>query len=432
MPFLYPLLSHIMNYCLYAFVFTLPLEEAPANITGGLFLLGSLALTMLSARWLKSLDLIDYVTIGLMIAMISAAAISGFNSRFTDWGSLEHWREWISWSAIVLVPLFMLIHLRERPVAIDGVLKAALLGGVVAIIDAWVQWKWGAGGQYPQLRSLGHVNQSAMYVVALVPVIAYLWFVASSIRWRAAGIGALVLILLTLEPMRSVIAAAVVAALLIGYITCYAWLLQSSTRAFLVFALSMIGSVLIFYVLVILDSALMAESVARVTNADGNGFWSKRDELLNSALLVVQQFPLFGGGLSTFGSVVAPSELANLLNTNGLHYIADADLFSSSHGHSVFTNTLVERGWLGLVSLTLYFVWFSALSGRFVFFGRGGSERISAVLLASAVLTIITGGIGNTTFHNEHGQLMSITLICFYLLMRLQRTTNPSDTRRSA
>lgn len=401
------------------FLFFLPIEEAPANVSGGLYLIIA-TVSLLVNHGLRATypnrcprDLAHSSVWFVIMAVV--AAMAGINSSFIDWGNSEWFREWISWSAIPLVPL-MIVLTASSAREFDWPIKALVLGGLVALVDGWFVWVNTDGMEYPQLRSLGHVNQSAMYLVGLIPIAMHLLISRQHVFWAYSSAALLLLILITMEPMSSVIASSVIVGL--GVLYAAQWVRSRGVRnadyfkpgIMMFVGVCIVLSGLIFFVS---ESRLIGELVLRLTGDDVS---SKRLELLNTALLAFRQAPLLGTGLSTFGAATEPEVLRSILMIDWNEWNASAHAyFHSNHGHSIVSTVLVERGIFGLLSVYGFLIWASAFNLLNYVKAKHPNEQWGWMLAGSVLVIIWVGGIGNTLLHNEHGQLM---LVGWLLLSR--------------
>jgi len=145
-----------------------------------------------------------------------------------------------------------------------------------------------------------------------------------------------------------------------------------------------------------------------------------RYPIWNQALLEWRMHPVFGIGNSNF-SQLKQEDVQRWLVSRGESY-SDAMYARSSHAHSLYLNTLAERG---LVGFTLLLILLGAFAISLL---RGLPQpRDSALhwLLwcggASALLTVAGIGLVNTTLHNEPG-LLAMLLIGGWLGYRRQES----------
>ena len=133
--------------------------------------------------------------------------------------------------------------------------------------------------------------------------------------------------------------------------------------------------------------------------------WSQRDRLINTALEVAGD-SITGSGLGSFGLAADLSEVKSSIQERKGDWKAEKrNYVSSSHGHNIFANILVERGWIGVILITVF------LSILFIAFWRKRHTDSGQIGMLTVIATCF-GGLGQSTLHVEHGQL---TFICFAL-----------------
>jgi len=87
----------------------------------------------------------------------------------------------------------------------------------------------------------------------------------------------------------------------------------------------------------------------------------------------------------------------------------------SGHGHSLYYNTLAERGTVGFAALAaVLLAWLWRLARRYP--GRAGDDRAWALWggALSGWFVSVSAGVGNTTLHSEHA-LLSVILLGLWL-----------------
>jgi O-antigen ligase len=382
--------------------FTLPILEAPKNVASVLFLVTFLiqAIRYRNLGWTTPFD---WPVIGLTLVLWVSPFLSEFSDHLSVLDSAPRW---------TLLGLFVLaagrLNYTVRDIKI--LILALLIGGLVALFDGLYAWSINHA-KYPEFRSVGHVNHSVMYSFNVFAVgIATL--IGRDIFLKVIGVAAVAAMLMYLPLSRSIVGLGTMVA-----ITAVA----SLTTAYVMRKLGYlaIGGLMIFViaasVLVLpVGQDMRAELVSRVT--DGN-LWSGRDRILNSALEVYDHHPLIGTGFRSFGLATAEEIVRAEVEGDGRDYEAIKDRYwFFNHGHNLWTNTLIERGVLGLILITwlllAYFLTFVPIALR----GKG-IDRVDRSLAVAGVLVAVgfcVGGLGNTTMMNEHGQAgMALIAICY-------------------
>lgn len=369
----------------FAFLFVLPLLEAPKNL---------LILTMLISwiGWRRAATPIlarsEKIVLGLLLASAVAPSI------WTSFGRLEVLGDslgWIKYWIAAAVALPVLSNSADRTTAIQ-IVSASL---AVAIGHSY--WEWvSTGAQYPELKSVGHVNQSAIYLGLGLLLALFRFFSSSRVLERAllvmlivAGIGLLV-------PMRSVITSLALCGalvfLLFSLTSKWRWVWFAGLFVVIFGALSTPSG-----------QAFKSEFSGRIGGSDVS---SKRVELWDASMVVAREDLFLGSGLRTFAESASQERVFGLLEERGQTYNPN-DYFFSNHGHSLWATVLVERGILGLVAFVLLGI---ASIHRLI----KNRDREHWQLFGTLGVFVALVSFGNTTFHNEHGAL---SLMLFVALL---------------
>ena len=372
-----------------AVVFCLPLFEAPKNVLSAVFLIAWLV-QAIRTKNLGQSSRFDILIFGLAAVLWIAPFFSEFGYIITPLNSAPRW---------TLLALFVLSASRldytKGQVAV--ILSALMIGGVIAVIESI--WVWSLNGKpYPEFRSVGHVNHSSMYsLVSLAAGIGAVWLPN---RWlKVLAFCAIISTVAYLPPSRSLVGGMAIVAILMVGAGVFA-VTRSSVRSLVVTTLSIaivLGSVLSSPP----ASGLRQEMVARVT---GDNILSSRDKILNSALAVWDQNPIFGTGWFSFGVATSEARVRAALLEDGKNYSED-NYAHLPHGHNLWTTMLIERGLVGIVLVTallfLYFWTFLPLA-----MSRDRMEPSDRGVAVAALLVAVgftVAGLGNTTMMNEHG-----------------------------
>ncbi len=199
-----------------------------------------------------------------------------------------------------------------------------------------------------ELDSVGHVNHSAIYLaisygIALAALMAF-WGRLSGM-WRVAGLFAVGVLALAVFITSSRGAVGVMLALTL--LMSLVWLRKSKTIAAIVIA-----------ALVASGSVAYFGGVAVVTKQQRQlPVLIERAETWNAAMEAWRQFPLFGAGMSNY-SQISLERVKQWVEASGRTYVT-GDYLGSSHAHSLYFNTLAERGLIGLgVLMAVLLAWF--------------------------------------------------------------------------
>jgi O-antigen ligase len=257
-----------------------------------------------------------------------------------------------------------------------------------------------------QLRSVGHVNHSAIYLAICFGALlggacAYWRTLRPWLRALAAGEFALLLAGLFAAGSRAGTATVVLGALAFGAL----WLrLRRSWRALAWIAVAVLAygaAVAWFDTDMRRKHELAAESDYPLIN--------ERYPIWQQALATWRAYPVFGIGADN-SKYVDAGDVARWQAARGAPYDA-ATFLRTSHAHSLYLNTLAERGLWGAALLAMLLV---AWAGSVVCAVPRRDAPPLAWLLwsgaAAALFVVAVLGVVNTTFHDEHGLLAALML----------------------
>lgn len=409
-------LSRIIFFCFAAFLFFLPLYEAPKNIFSVLFvLLGGWDAfrRKKAADQFKRKDLVAWAFLLLAISPF----VAGLNSPFMDLPSLLS--SALNWALMPLVGLVMILVKFSKTLLLWA-LRSFCLGSVVAVGEAFFSWS-GSPGTFPELNSVGHVNQSALYLAfSLIPAILLLILRESTFD-LFLGLSVIVACFAFQAPALSLVGFSVCLALMGCMCIIYCWNRSylKTLVGFLVLGFSAL-SFLVTQPPEVLGpyGALKSELLSRLSSTTDP--FSQRDRLVNTAIEVAGD-SLLGFGIGSFGVATQAPEIRKRVESNGKDWAVErGNYFSANHGHNIFANLLVERGWVGVFSI-----------GTFLFYlliRFGGSIRVEDSQIGLVVVVAIcVAGLGQSTLHVEHGQL---AFICLVLCLLFPEASSEPEFRR--
>lgn len=379
-------------------MFSLPQFEAPGHIFSGLFMLAYLVQSLRAGRFGRATPFEWPVWVLLAVALI-APMTSEYAGQVTIWGA----RGWLIIGATAIVA-GRLSYTAEQ---VRAVVAALIIGGIVAVGESF--WVWSLSDrEYPELRSVGHVNQSALYTLNMIA--AGCAALLSNTKWfRVLGIAGIMVSFAYLVPSRSLVA---MAAALVLMMLGMAILLKThlSTKAILV----SVAAVAVGFAALLASppaAGFRGELLYRL-QAGGVGetdsILSGRDRILFTALEVYDRNPVFGTGIRTFNLATGQDVVRAELAADGRDYDAEAHRFFylPYHGHNLWTTTLIERGLVGVAAVTIYLILLFAAFTRPAWSGSGltADQRVAAVLGFLIVSYFTLAGLGQTTTYVEHGQ----------------------------
>lgn len=400
-------------FLLLAFVFFLPLYEAPKNVLWAAYVMAWLANRARARDFGGQWDLWDTLAACWIGSAILAAVFAGVHQ--------DEWRGTVD--LVRYVTLFWLVK-RGRYAAIE--LRALIVALIVStfVALAFAFWSYYVTHARPalELNSVGHVNHSSIYLIiaygaALAAVLAYWNSIAT--RLRVAGVAVVLLFAASvfINESRAAAAALLLGTLLLGV----AWL-RRSRKPLVVFG--------VVVLLTAVSAVSLGFSVVKKHQRDVemNLTLAYRDVIWNGAIEVARRFPVFGAGMNNFAHI-GHDQLREYVTTRGGAYDANR-YYPTSHAHNLFLTTLAERGAVGLAALVAVLAaWAYWLVKRAP--GREEGNLEWALWGAAASAWLFTCGIGlfNTTLHHEHA-LLSVMLLGMWLSHLGAK--QPRATRRAA
>jgi O-antigen ligase len=289
---------------------------------------------------------------------------------------------------------------RERYWLFGTLVASTLLGLAIGYGRLWSGL--GKSGSL-QLYSVGHVNHTAIYLAIMLGLCAS-WLFARWHAWPrhrgmvALAANVLVLVSLVVTASRGAVGVGFVMLLLLAL----AWWPRWRTP--------MVGSIVAIAVMTSLVVGFGGEVFRKQQdNAAAQNVLSFRDGIWRTGFAAWEKFPWFGVGKDNFGKI-SHQHLRQWRSEAGKDY-DQAQYFPYAHAHSLYVNTLTERGAVGFLALAA--VLLAALAA--LLRHRPRPDDDDSVWLAwggAAGAWIVTAGVGtvNTTLHHEHGLLAALLL----------------------
>lgn len=393
----------LCNYSFLLFIWFLPLYEAPKNIFGAIFLVSGAMRLYGGWSLSKEISRSHLVFGGLMILTISPF-FSGLGSE--DLHPRELFFNSLNWSMMPMIALIFLLN-RYPPRFKDIVLKVFCCSLAFSILLAFYEWE----GAYPELHSVGHVNQSALYVA-----FASVFVVLATFRYEENRFWFLI-VCFTVGLIACYLMASLsfVALGMFGAVAIFFWLKIVAHRKISLGLKVAAAAVVVIGSLVLTTKFDVHESGSKflsafdyLTTTEGQAF-SKRDALLRSSIEIAND-SAFGFGVKSYSKVVTVDNLKAQLARRGVSWDeVKSNFFVSNHGHGLFSTVIVERGWFGVVSFVVALVLF----GIYALTARDKEVRSCGSYIGLACFLMIAGGLGQTTLHNEHGQLALLAIAYF-------------------
>ena len=373
--------------------FFLPLFEAPKNICWIAYVLTWTYNRREAGSWGGPWDRWDTL-IALWIA--SGYVVATFSGVHQD--------EWREANDLLRYGSILLLVKRSRFGEIELLSILATVIGATLLTLAWGYWRVFVSGSGHEvgLHSVGHVNHSAIYMTIVFGTALSL----TIFYWRRMGLA-------TKTAMSLAVLALVVSVFITGS--------RAAAGAAVLFLLALGGTALarrhhlarngVFAALI--GVAVVFAVNPRVINktisqSDEGLVLSYRDKIWANGLVEWRAFPLFGVGMGNFGKV----RLGELERWNAAQSwsIRASPQGMWPHAHSLYVNTLAERGLFGFgVLLIVILAWGGALIRAVP---KVDDPPIAWTIFGAALagwLTTVAVGVVNTTLHHENA-ILSVLL----------------------
>ncbi len=333
--------------------------------------------------------------------------------------------------ALLLLPVYSLSS-RNR-LSVDLVTTCLAVGAVIASAEAFVTWHFSSGDS-PVLRALAGINESAMYmsvILAAAVVISWSPNLCISILGYAG-----IMTSLWLSLISDSITALVVSTCVLFLAAVTSIFIKRQKRFLSVIACL---AALSGMALASTDAHFYWKRAANefTNQVYGNEVGAHRIEIFNTATEVYGRNFWFGAGYRQFGKATSVEVIAQKIEKEGRIYGEERNSFyHAPHGHNIWTQVLVERGFVG-IGLFLSFLLVTAFGiCRNVFdLYRRGERDLELVQLAfiscAAWTVLVVGGMGDLIIRNEHG-MVALLLLVWSITgfgVRFARIQNSASTR---
>lgn len=258
-----------------------------------------------------------------------------------------------------------------------------------------------------ELHSVGHVNHSAIYLAisfgaALALTLSYWQRYGWPMRIIAGSMTLGLALAIVISASRGAVGVMFLFALILGL----CWLRRSRIP---LLAMAGVG--------LILAATAYLTQVEVVRKQEGNikagNVLAYRDIIWNTSLVAWKQYPLFGVGMHNYNQI-SMDKVQTWVEASGNPFVA-SEYGGISHAHSLYFNTLAERGLVGSAAvLAVLLAWLYWLIRRYPV--READDLDWALWGASLSAWLMTTGIGfaNTTLHHEHA-ILAVSLLGLWL-----------------
>jgi len=376
-------------------VFFLPLRETPKTLCLLLYLFFWLFNRRKNKDWGTKDLFFDLPLIFIIFAGLISSALSPFDQIKSFDKSLD-----FSFAALLAICIRRAAY--QVNITFKILLIALVLGISVALVEGLTK-----GKAFPYLRSVGHINQVANYlVIAFAIVFSTVISIDSSTKQRIFGVFSIFFLVAAFATQSRNAAFAIA-------IVIFVTILATPRENFFKSSIFFRGIIFLIIGTVLLFSSNMFEK--QLTHLSRGSIDTERFKLWGTALTSAEDRPFLGYGPGTFESATSQSNLERLAKKNNREFRSD-DFFQSSHGHNFLIHWVTERG---LISLFFILFWIfyllraSFLSLKFLYrscvlrFEQAAptNESISSQVLFGISVAVLAVGIGNTSLRVEHGLL---------------------------
>lgn len=390
-------LENINFLFLLLLIITLPSQETPKLIFWGIYVASSLLLYIINPNK-KKWDLLDILIICWMFSGIIVAYFAGL-----------HHKEWSgSTDLFIFTSVLLIIKKSDTPYKnIYIIFNIILLSTLLASMLATWQLVVLNNREFIEFHSVGHVNHTAIYLSLSLAVIISLLYTrrkSSTIAERVFYLAVYSSIAITLVLTDS--RAAILASFLL--LLCCSFFYRKR----IVLSLSLMAILLAFtggnYI--INSKGIINKQIDQLERGI---FFQARIKIWRGGLLAWQQYPMFGVGIKNYEQI----SIDKLLSwcSNDSETCNAEDYLPYAHGHSVYVNTLVERGMFGLLVVLINMLILIYLLYKY---RPDSSENDDYTMLWTAAFGVVflnlVIGIFNTSLHHEHA-LLSMLIIGLWL-----------------
>jgi len=380
---------------LVAFLFLLPIGEAPKNLAFAVFLMmwGFYAykgqyLQLKITAWDK--------WIALLLLMVVIPTIFS-ELKGVEWSEVTDLLKILIF--VYMVSKIKITH-REANILVFYLVVSTVIASIYAIYDS-IFLKKGVG---LWLLSIGSENTSAVYLSAMALISAsyllYKWQDLNAYYRIFYAVSSLILLIaLYLTGSR-----AGVGSFLIGMIFVMLGMFVRNKKIFLA-SLGVLSAVVISSVL--FESSVYVEQVEEVK---ANEFLPIRIELWKYAYVAGMENPFFGLGTGNYESVTN-QEIAEWAQEQGRGDLFDAEnMHWHSHAHNIYVQAFVDRGLMGVIGLLLFlFLWFISMIIAWIKSRQNEEDRSFWVVANFSLIVVITSmGTVIDSFHHEPAMLVAL------------------------
>lgn len=379
-------------------ILSLPSIEAPKNIFLVFFVVVSF-IRQWRAKVAIPWQTWDWVFVVFIVTAFFSCLFAG----------IPHGDEWKGFRVLLTYILvgWLVSRAGYSKTQILWLLGFAIVGVLPPLLWGYYEYLWRHTKHDLQIHSVGHVNHSAIYLAivfgaSLAVSLAYWQKASAKLRIMMVVLPLFLLLGLIVGQSRGALGVAILLAVILIFLL---------TRNFKIklAGIGLLGLSLLLAVFMEAGVVKKQEGLEKSKNV-----LAFRSEVWNVSFEACQFHPLLGLGMDNW-KLVKPKDIKRVVESRHEVYDPKNYLFPG-HSHNIYLNTLVERGWVGLVALlVLVFYWARYLIKRYPLVLSNDSTE-TALWGAALSAWVITFGVGfvNTTLHHEHG-ILAMLMLGFYL-----------------
>jgi O-antigen ligase len=387
-------------------IMVLPVQESPKFVFWLLFVSTATWRCISDRCLLANWDWHDSLIVSWMLSGFIVALFAG----------IDH-KQWSGATDLVVFTSVLLL-LKKRTYDHDRlliVLRTILISTVVAALLAlWKLYVLDENSAI-EFHSVGHVNHTALYLCLSIAVVLALLVG----RWPALAWPTRLLLLSVYTLFAYVMSAtesraAIFATLLLIGMCFVTWRRQRGLSLALL-------SIFIFCNIAIYLVGRDGVVEKQISQLERGIFLAARQDIWRVAMLTWRHNKLFGVGIKNYGQVDS-QRVQEWLQADGQPYVAD-DYLPYPHGHSLYLNSLAERGLIGSAVVMLNLLLLGYLLLRYRPPRDQRDYRVFWFAASGALLVNLVVGLFNTSLHHEHALLSMIMLGCWLGYLRQKAGT---------
>jgi|GEM_PF-5613923 len=390
--------------------FFLPLAEAPKNV----FLFGFILFWVGRSAVLGNLGSAPLLFWLPLVGIVLLSWLSVLNLTGNKWTTFLNTLDFLSIALLTIAVARSQFSAHAR----TSILLSLVAGVLASLVEGELR-----GGRFPSLKSVGHVNQTAIYLAIACAVSLSAFLTATSKLQKLCALAVFCAFSLFIVATGS--RNAVYALALTSVVLTFLFLVTKDwRRALTLLSLFVFGGVAL--TLLRVEFVVKQRDASRVSQSVVD---EARLRLWRGGLLVVEERPVLGYGVGNFGVAHSSANLRRVIEGRGEPFSEGSFLFTD-HAHNLTLNWLIERG---LIAVLLLYVWLAFVLSITLREVRAHTEPFWPLSAACAVLVSTFCGLGNTSWHHEHGILAGLIIgLGVSYVVRGSNRSSPLPRRDSA